>query len=76
VAFQTLGRFLYRLGKGEFGDEGGEMAMGLWRCVTEGRALDGLQEAAEKEKHLSARSYAVEAVWNWQQGGGQLWKAG
>ncbi|KAI9777696.1 MAG: hypothetical protein M1839_008615 [Geoglossum umbratile] len=76
VAFQTLGRILYRLGKGEWGPEGSEMAMGLWRCVAEGRVLEGLQEAVEREKHLSAKSYAVEAIWNWQQGGGQLWKAG
>lgn len=46
VAFQTLGRILYRLGKGEFGDAGeeganrpdaedtlGELARGLWREV-------------------------------------------
>jgi hypothetical protein len=46
VAFQTLGRILYRLGKGEFGDPGepganlvgaedtfGELARGLWREV-------------------------------------------
>ncbi|KAK1058645.1 hypothetical protein LTR33_013339 [Friedmanniomyces endolithicus] len=46
VAFQTLGRFLYRLGKGEFGDPGepgaevtgaeesfGELARGLWHAV-------------------------------------------
>jgi RNA polymerase II-associated protein 1 len=76
VAFQTLGRILYRLGKGEWGAEGSDMATGLWRCVAEGRVLEGLQEAAERERHLSAKSYAIEAVWNWQQGGGQLWKAG
>ncbi|KAL5354225.1 hypothetical protein ACLOAV_000312 [Pseudogymnoascus australis] len=35
VAVQTLGRVLYRLGKGEWG-MGGEMTMGLWRCVEEG----------------------------------------
>ncbi|KAM0717543.1 hypothetical protein Q7P37_007395 [Cladosporium fusiforme] len=46
IAFQTLGRVLYRLGKGEFGDAGedganrpgadetfGELARGLWREV-------------------------------------------
>ncbi|KAH0537458.1 hypothetical protein FGG08_005766 [Glutinoglossum americanum] len=75
IAYQTLGRVLYRLGKGEYGDEEEEMARGLWRCVAEGRAVEGLKGAVEEEKHLSARCYAVEAVWNWQQGGGQLWKA-
>ncbi|TKA22353.1 hypothetical protein B0A50_08172 [Salinomyces thailandicus] len=46
IAFQTLGRFLFRLGKGEFGDPGepgaevtgeedglGELARGLWSLV-------------------------------------------
>lgn len=93
VAFQTLGRILYRLGRGEFGDPGeegagtvgaedtmGELARGLWGeveregvievCVaeSEGRGVAG-------GKHVSARSYATEAVWLWQKGGGRRWKA-
>lgn len=93
VAFQTLGRILYRLGKGEFGNPGdggsgtvgaedtlGELARGLWHevekesvievCVaeSEGRSIAG-------GKHQSAKSYATEAVWFWQQGGGRRWKA-
>ncbi|KAI9680793.1 MAG: hypothetical protein M1817_004233 [Caeruleum heppii] len=76
VAFQTLGRILYRLGTGRFGDEGSVLVMGLWRCVEEGKVLDVLQrEAAMTEGHVSAKAYATEAVWNWQRGGGKKWKA-
>ncbi|KAI9707311.1 MAG: hypothetical protein M1836_000271 [Candelina mexicana] len=77
VAFQTLGRVLYRLGKGVYGDEGSELPMGLWRCIEEGKILGTLQEEALKEGgHISAKAYATEAVWNWQKGGGRRWKAG
>lgn len=41
IAVQVLGRVLYRLGKGEWG-MGGEMTMGLWRCVEEGGVVGGL----------------------------------
>jgi hypothetical protein len=76
IAFQTLGRFLYRLGRGEWGDEGSEMAMGLWRCVNEGKVIETLEEAATAEGgHQGSKVYSVEAVWLWQKGGGQKWKA-
>lgn len=76
IAYQTLGRFLYRLGRGEWGDEGSEMAMGLWRCVKEGKVIETLEEAAAAEGgHQGSKVYAVEAVWLWQKGGGQKWKA-
>ncbi|OCK90931.1 uncharacterized protein K441DRAFT_642357 [Cenococcum geophilum 1.58] len=110
VAYQTLGRVLYRLGKGEFGEESGEgqqkvdgpaqvvrdpdsgggegaregeeddgasaMATGLWECIEEGRVLDTLMEEAGKESgHLTARTYAQEALWNWRRGGGRKRKA-
>jgi hypothetical protein len=109
VAFQTLGRFLYRLGQGEFGfekvrqrtdgpvqvaknptakdeeeevdeddievdmeDAGSAMAAGLWACVEQGRVIETLTEEAGREKgHLSARSFAQEALWNWRRGGGR-----
>ncbi|CAE7176174.1 hypothetical protein CFE70_005462 [Pyrenophora teres f. teres 0-1] len=104
IAYQTLGRILYRLGKGQFGaespkkktdgpvriaknpevqddDEEGEwveddvgaaMAEGLWQCVKDGRVIETLTEEAKKERgHLTARTYAQEALWNWQRGGGR-----
>jgi hypothetical protein len=104
IAYQTLGRILYRLGRGEFGvesteqttdgpakvaknpevmeDENGEewveedigsaMAGGLWQCIEEGRVIETLTEEANKERgHLTARTFAQEALWNWRRGGGR-----
>jgi RNA polymerase II-associated protein 1 len=94
IAFQTLGRLLYRLGKGEFGDSGepgmetvgaqetfGELARGLWREVEREKAIEMLVMESEGKgvdggKHVSAKSYATEAVWLWQKSGGRRWKAG
>lgn len=55
IAFQTLGRILYRLGKGEFGDAGepgvdttgaedsfGELARGLWEVVAHEKVIETL----------------------------------
>ncbi|TKA72877.1 hypothetical protein B0A55_06642 [Friedmanniomyces simplex] len=62
LAFQTLGRLLYRLGKGEFGDPGelgeevtgveqgesfGELARGLWFEVERGRVIETLARESE-----------------------------
>jgi hypothetical protein len=60
VAFQTLGRILYRLGKGEFGDAGeeggnlpgaeerlGELARGLWREVEKEHVVQQLVAESE-----------------------------
>ncbi|EGP83699.1 uncharacterized protein MYCGRDRAFT_14307, partial [Zymoseptoria tritici IPO323] len=92
IAFQTLGRILFRLGTGEFGfpemeaereavKEGrgevegkGELARGLWREVERLKVVEGLVEEAEgrgvdRGRHLSARTYATEAVWLWRRGG-------
>ncbi|CAD6455253.1 fea85caa-1e72-480f-996a-e3eaf41b61fd-CDS [Sclerotinia trifoliorum] len=76
IAFQTLGRFLYRLGRGEWGDSGTEMSKGLWRIVEEGKVIQTLEEAANAEGgHQGSKAYAIEALWLWQKGGGHIWKA-
>ncbi|KAF2657806.1 hypothetical protein K491DRAFT_594230 [Lophiostoma macrostomum CBS 122681] len=107
MAYQTLGRILYRLGRGEFGEErdvarerdgpvkvaidpsqvpelevadeeeaGSAMAAGLWKCVEEGKVVESLmQEAGMERGHLTARTYAQEALWNWRRGGGRKRKA-
>ena len=76
VAFQTLGRLLYRLGRGEWGGEDSEVTKGLWRCVEEGKIIQTLEEAASAEGgHQGSKVYAVEAAWLWQKGGGKVWKA-
>lgn len=74
VAFQTLGRILFRLGKGEWGNNEAEVAKGIWRSVQENRVMDSLLEAAEVPEgqgHRGSRSYAVEALWLFEKGG---WK--
>lgn len=106
IAFRTVGRILYRLGRGEFGiervrrktdgpvqvvkdpnqeeevdedeievdmeDAGSAMASGLWKEIEEGRIVETLTEEAKKERgHLTARTFAEEALWNWTRGGGR-----
>jgi hypothetical protein len=76
IAYQTLGRFLYRLGRGEWGDEDSEITKGLWRCVEEGKIVQTLEEAASADGgHQGSKVYAVEAAWLWHKGGGKRWKA-
>lgn len=73
IAFQTLGRVLFRLGKGEWGASIEDpIAMGIWGAVKEGRALDSLAEEAGREGgHRSSQAFAIEALWLFEKGG---WK--
>ncbi|KAL7619635.1 hypothetical protein AAE478_010176 [Parahypoxylon ruwenzoriense] len=74
MAYQTLGRVLYRLGRGEFGRPGDDVADGVWAQVEEGAVLRSLYEEAESEEgrgHRSARAFAIEAIWLFEKGG---WK--
>ncbi|KAL5114380.1 hypothetical protein ACEQ8H_007729 [Pleosporales sp. CAS-2024a] len=103
MAYQTLGRILYRLGQGEYGvekprqdtdgpvqvatdpeaagdsddddddeDVGSAMATGLWSCIEEGRVIETMTEEANRNRgHLTARTFAQEALWNWRRGGGR-----
>ncbi|MCJ1378036.1 hypothetical protein MMC17_001132 [Xylographa soralifera] len=78
IAYQTLGRVLYRLGRGDFGDEGEDLYLGLWKCIEEGRVVDTLAAEANKEDGKGNRTCkvtATEALWLWQKGGGKKWKA-
>jgi RNA polymerase II-associated protein 1 len=87
LSMQTLGRILYRLGMGEFGDETdidtegdaaerGRLAKGLWDAAEEGRCVDTLTEEANKTQgHQTSISIAQEALWLWQRGGGRKRKA-
>lgn len=76
IAFQTLGRVLYRLGRGDFGHEG-ELAEGLWGLMEDGKVLDLLVEAAGSGErgNRSCWATATEAVWLWRKGGGRRWTA-
>ncbi|KAF2747575.1 hypothetical protein M011DRAFT_423311, partial [Sporormia fimetaria CBS 119925] len=78
IAYQTLGRLLFRLGIGEYGTEsegaGRERAMatGLWNCVEEFKVVETLtEEAGRMRGHLTAKTFAEEALWNWRRGGGR-----
>ncbi|KAK0384345.1 hypothetical protein NLU13_8432 [Sarocladium strictum] len=71
MAFQTLGRILFRLGNGDWGKTKDDpIAMGVWSAVKEGRVLDSLTEAAMEEGgHRGSRAYATEALWLFEKGG-------
>lgn len=73
MAFQMIGRILYRLGLGEWGKtQDHPIAMGIWQAMKEGRVLDSLIQAATVEGgHQGSRAYAMEALWLFEKGG---WK--
>lgn len=81
ISYQTLGRILFRLGRGEFGD----VADGVWAAIQEGRIMESIYEEAGMDPdkvaqgnvagdgkgrgHRSAYAFAVEAVWLFEKGG-------
>ncbi|KAK6953620.1 hypothetical protein Daesc_005925 [Daldinia eschscholtzii] len=72
VAYQTLGRILYRLGRGEFGGPDDPVAQGIWTDVEDGAVMRSLYEEAGTEEgrgHRSARVFAIEAIWLFEKGG-------
>ncbi|KAI2631273.1 RPAP1-like protein [Xylaria nigripes] len=73
IAYQTLGRILYRLGTGDFGGVGqDDVSMGIWREMEEGAVVRSLHdETSSGRGHLSARVFATEAIWLLEKGG---WK--
>lgn len=76
IAYQTLGRILYRLGRGDFGQEGEDLCEGLWQLMEQGKVVDQLVEAAAKgdSGNRSIWVIATEAVWLWRKGGGRRWR--
>lgn len=76
IAYQTLGRVLYRLGRGDFGREGEDLCEGLWGLMDQGRVVEGMVGAAAKGEEGGNRSVwvtATEAIWLWRKGGGRKW---
>ncbi|CAK40865.1 uncharacterized protein An11g10670 [Aspergillus niger] len=80
IAWQVLGRILFRLGKGQFGERGSPLVEGLW-SVVEKEGVVAEKETTEnattagaggtsRRQHASATAWAVEGVWLWQMGGG------
>lgn len=47
VAWQVLGRILFRLGRGEFGERGGQLAEGLWFVIEKEGVVNGMLAEAE-----------------------------
>ncbi|KAK4131450.1 hypothetical protein BT67DRAFT_155978 [Trichocladium antarcticum] len=85
LAYQTLGRMLYRLGRGDWGVGAGgrdgdedDLVFSMWRCFREGKVLESLEEEAgqpEGKGHLSCKAYATEALWLFEKGGfRESWK--
>ena len=77
IAYQTLGRVLYRLGRGDFGQQGEDLCEGLWALMDQGRVVEGMVAAAangEEEGNRSVWATATEAIWLWRKGGGRKWK--
>lgn len=77
IAYQTLGRVLYRLGRGDFGREGEDLCEGLWGLMDQGRVVEGIVAAAAKGEEGGNRSVwvtATEASWLWRKAGGRKWK--
>ena len=77
IAYQTLGRVLYRLGRGDFGREGEDLCEGLWGLMERGKVVEGMVAAAakgEEGRNRSVWATATEATWLWRKGGGRKWK--
>ena len=71
IAYQTLGRTMYRLGQGQFGVKGGELYEGLWELLERERVVEVMMaEANRTGGHVSAKAYAVDALWLWRKGCG------
>lgn len=47
IAWQVLGRILYRLGRGEFGERGGQLSEGLWFCIEKEGVVAGMLTEAD-----------------------------
>ena len=71
IAWQVLGRILFRLGRGDFGPRGSELQEGLWSVVEKERVIEVMMREANRDGgHTSAKAYAIEALWLWRKGGG------
>jgi RNA polymerase II-associated protein 1 len=71
MAYQVMGRILFRLGRGDFGPRGSELQEGLWSVVEKERVIEiMMSEANRVGRHVSAKTYATEALWLWRRGGG------
>ncbi|KIV96497.1 hypothetical protein PV10_00359 [Exophiala mesophila] len=71
LAYQVLGRILYRLGQGGFGPRGGELQEAMWSVIEREKPIEVMMSEANRlSGHSSAKSHATEALWLWKKGGG------
>lgn len=84
IACRTLGRLLYKLGTlqyqvHEVGDDEkinssgteGMFEVECWKLIIKLRIVDLLQMyASDKERNISVKNYAIDALWLWKQGNG------
>ena len=71
MAYQTLGRVLFRLGRGDFGARGSELNEALWSNLEHEKPLEIIMSEANRQSgHESAKAHAIEALWLWRKGGG------
>jgi hypothetical protein len=71
MAYQVLGRVLFRLGRGDFGPRGGELQEALWQVMEHEKPIETMMAEANRQAgHVSAQAHAVEALWLWRKGGG------
>jgi RNA polymerase II-associated protein 1 len=71
VAYQLLGRILYRLGRGDFGPRGSELQEAIWGVIENERSVEVMMSEANRlGGHASAKAHATEALWLWRKGGG------
>lgn len=71
MAYQILGRILFRLGRGDFGARGSELHEALWSVVETEKPIEVMMAEANRQSgHASAKAHAIEALWLWRKGGG------
>lgn len=71
MAYQILGRVLYRLGRGDFGPRGSELHEALWSVIEKEKPVEVMMAEANRQGgHASAKAHAIEALWLWRKGGG------
>ena len=71
MAYQILGRIMYRLGRGDFGARGSELQEAIWSVIEKERPLEVMMSEANRQSgHASAKAHAIEALWLWRKGGG------
>ncbi|KAL4816170.1 RPAP1-like protein [Aspergillus spinulosporus] len=56
IAWQVLGRILYRLGKGQFGERGSTLVEGLWSVIEREGVVAGMLQEADSSYSSSTRT--------------------